>query len=147
MSGDASRIRIWTGYFDARLSRSEGRRVSVKNAIPKPDLDSIALAARSLGIRKMKREANHSHPKRPRAKEGYLVLSTKDAHSAAGTNSKEELMGAIGSRLAATYQEAKEKANEERKRGPRKGDRAARSQRKAKKRSHPKKNKRRRNRR
>ena len=82
MSGDSSRIRIWTGYFDSRLSRSEGRRVSVVNAIPKPDLDSIALAARSLGIRKMKRETNHSHPKRPRAKEGYLVMSTKDAHSA-----------------------------------------------------------------
>ena len=146
MSGDSSRIRLWTGYFDARLSRSEGRRVSVKNAIPKPNLDSIALAARALGIRKMKREANHSHPKRPRAKEGYLVLSTKDAHTAAGTNSKEELMGAIGSRLAATHQEAKEKADEERKRGPRKGDRSARSQRKAK-RSQTKKNRRRQNRR
>ncbi|RAH12442.1 MAG: hypothetical protein CMA23_000015 [Methanobacteriota archaeon] len=146
MSGDASRIRVWTGYFDARLSRSEGRRVSVINAVPKPDLDSIALAARSLGIRKMKREANQSHPKRPRAKEGYLVVSAKDAHSAAGTNSKEELMAAIGSRLATTHQEAKDKAEEERKRGPRKGDRAARSQRKAK-RPQNKKNKRRQNRR
>ncbi|DAC26918.1 MAG TPA: hypothetical protein HA330_02080 [Candidatus Thalassarchaeaceae archaeon] len=146
MSGDASRIRVWTGYFDARLSRSEGRRVSVTNAVPKPDLDSIALAARSLGIRKMKREANQSHPKRPRAREGYLVMSAKDAHSAAGTNSKEELMAAIGSRLAITHQEAKEKAEEERKRGPRKGDRAARSQRKAK-RPQNKKNKRRQNRR
>jgi signal recognition particle subunit SEC65 len=146
MSGDASRIRVWTGYFDARLSRSEGRRVSVTNAVPKPDLDSIALAARSLGIRKMKREANQSHPKRPRAREGYLVMSAKDAHSAAGTNSKEELMAAIGSRLSATHQEAKEKAEEERKRGPRKGDRAARSQRKAK-RPQNKKNKRRQNRR
>ncbi|MBC88835.1 MAG: hypothetical protein DBX05_03195 [Candidatus Poseidoniales archaeon] len=146
MSGDASRIRVWTGYFDARLSRSEGRRVSVINAVPKPDLDSIALAARSLGIRKMKREANQSHPKRPRAKEGYLVVSAKDAHSAAGTNSKEELMAAIGSRLATTHQEAKDKAEEERKRGPRKGDRAARSQRKAK-RPQNKKNKRRQKRR
>ena len=146
MSGDASRIRVWTGYFDARLSRSEGRRVNVANAVPKPDLDSIALAARSLGIRKMKREANQSHPKRPRAREGYLVMSAKDAHSAAGTNSKEELMAAIGSRLSATHQEAKEKAEEERKRGPRKGDRAARSQRKAK-RPQNKKNKRRQNRR
>ena len=146
MSGDASRIRVWTGYFDARLSRSEGRRVSVANAVPKPDLDSIALAARSLGIRKMKREANQSHPKRPRAREGYLVMSAKDAHSAAGTSSKEELMAAIGSRLATTHQEAKEKAEEERKRGPRKGDRAARSQRKAK-RPQNKKNKRRQNRR
>tara|TARA_B100000902_G_scaffold393536_1_gene447982 strand:- start:32329 stop:32769 length:441 start_codon:yes stop_codon:yes gene_type:complete len=146
MSGDASRIRVWTGYFDARLSRSEGRRVSVANAVPKPDLDSIALAARSLGIRKMKREANQSHPKRPRAREGYLVMSAKDAHSAAGTNSKEELMATIGSRLATTHQEAKEKAEEERKRGPRKGDRAARSQRKAK-RPQNKKNKRRQNRR
>ena len=146
MSGDSSRIRIWTGYFDSRLSSSEGRRVSVVNAIPKPDLDSIALAARSLGIRKMKRETNHSHPKRPRAKEGYLVMSTKDAHSAAGTNSKEELMAAIGSRLATTHQEAKDKAEEERKRGPKKGDRSARSQRKAK-RPQPKRNKRRQNRR
>ena len=146
MSGDSSRIRIWTGYFDSRLSRSEGRRVSVVNAIPKPDLDSIALAARSLGIRKMKRETNHSHPKRPRAKEGYLVMSTKDAHSAAGTNSKEELMAAIGSRLATTHQEAKDKAEEEPKRGPKKGDRSARSQRKAK-RPQPKRNKRRQNRR
>ena len=146
MGGDSSRIRIWTGYFDSRLSRSEGRRVSVTNAIPKPDLDSIALAARSLGIRKMKRETNHSHPKRPRAKEGYLVVSAKDAHSAAGTKSKEELMSAIGSQLATTHQEAKDKAEQERKRGPRKGDRAARSQRKAK-RPQAKRKKRRQNRR
>ena len=146
MSGDSTRIRVWTGYFDARLSRSQGRRVSASNAVPKPDLDSIALAARSLGIRKMKREANHSHPKRPRAKEGYLVMSAKDAHSNAGTNSKEDLMAAIGSRLATTHLEAKEKAEEDRKRGPRKGDRAARSQRKAK-RPQNKKNKRRQNRR
>ncbi len=130
MAGDPSRISIWTGYFDSRLTRRQGRRVNRDCAIPNPNLEQLAYAAKSLGIRKMKRVTNKSHPKRPRLSEGLLIVSSKDAFSATGTESKEALMQAIGSSLFASHKEAKQKKEETRSKGPRKGDKSARSQRK-----------------
>ena len=130
MAGDPSRISIWTGYFDSRLSRRQGRRVSRDCAIPNPNLEQLAYAAKSLGIRKMKRVTNKSHPKRPRLSEGLLIVSSKDAFSATGTESKEALSAFIGSSLFASHEEAKQKKEESKSKGPRKGDKSLRSQRK-----------------
>ena len=130
MAGDSSKISIWTGYFDSRLSRSQGRRVSLSSSIPNPNLEQLAFAAKSLGVRKMKRVSNKSHPKRPRLNEGLLIVSAKDAYSATGTESKERLMHAIGLSLFNSHEEAKLKKEESKLKGPRKGDRSARSQRK-----------------
>ena len=47
---------LWTGYFDLRLSRSEGRRVPKDASIPKPTLEALVWAARSTGLRKMRKE-------------------------------------------------------------------------------------------
>ena len=33
---------VWTGYFDSRLSRSEGRRVPKEAAISTPTLEAVA---------------------------------------------------------------------------------------------------------
>ena len=70
----------------------------------------------------MKRVTNKSHPKRPRLSEGLLIVSSKDAFSATGTDTKEALMQALGSTLFASHQEAKQKKEESKAKGPRKGD-------------------------
>lgn len=130
MTGDASRISMWTGYFDSRLTRRQGRRVNRNCSIPNPNLEQLAYAAKSLGIRKMKRVTNKSHPKRPRLNEGLLIVSSKDAFGATGTDSKEALMQAIGASLFSSHEEAKKKKEETKAKGPKKGDKSARSQRK-----------------
>ena len=130
LSGDASRIMIWVGYFDSKLTRGQGRRVSKNCSIPNPNLEQLAYAAKSLGIRKMKRITNKSHPKRPRLNEGHLIVSSKDAFGATGTNSKEALMQVIGASLFSSFEEAKQRKEESKAKGPRKGDKSARSQRK-----------------
>ena len=48
MAGDPSRISIWTGYFDSRLTRRQGRRVNRDCSIPNPNLEQLAYAAKSL---------------------------------------------------------------------------------------------------
>ena len=40
---------IWPIYFDSRKSRKEGRRVPKKLAVPSPDIDAIAKAAKEAG--------------------------------------------------------------------------------------------------
>jgi signal recognition particle subunit SEC65 len=129
MAEGAKRMTVWTGYFDVRLSRSEGRRVGRDVAIPKPTLDTIAYAARACGITKMRREQTASHSARPHASEGRLVMSTADALQATGAESKEGVMRVIGVQLAKEYSEQKEATRVEKERGPKKGDRRSRSQR------------------
>jgi len=131
MPRDASKMNIWTGYFDSRLSRSGGRRVPKEASVPKPTLETVAWAAKAVGISKMKREAEASHPSRPHQQEGRLVLSTKDALSATNADSKEGVMQSIGLRLRSQMKEAKKQDSKTQARGPSKGDRQRRSQRKS----------------
>jgi len=131
MPRDASKMNIWTGYFDSRLSRSGGRRVPKEASVPKPTLEAVAWAAKAIGISKMKREAEASHPSRPHQQEGRLVLSTKDALSATNADSKEGVMQSIGLRLRSQMKEAKKQDSKTQARGPSKGDRQRRSQRKS----------------
>jgi signal recognition particle subunit SRP19 len=52
---------IWPIYFDSRKSRTEGRRVPKKLAVPSPDIDAIAKAAKAVGYT-VKIEGGSSHP-------------------------------------------------------------------------------------
>jgi signal recognition particle subunit SEC65 len=131
MPRDASKMNIWTGYFDSRLSRSGGRRVPKEASVPKPTLETVAWAAKAVGISKMKREAEASHPSRPHLQEGRLVLSTKDALSSTNADSKEGVMQSIGLRLRSQMKEAKKQDSKTQARGPSKGDRQRRAQRKS----------------
>ncbi len=131
MPRDASKMNIWTGYFDSRLSRSGGRRVPKEASVPKPTLEAVAWAAKAVGISKMKREAETSHPSRPHQQEGRLVLSTKDALSSTNADSKEGVMQSIGLRLRSQMKVAKEQDSKAQARGPSKGDRQRRAQRKS----------------
>ena len=89
MANNPERIVVWAGYFDSKTSRRSGRRVSKDRAVANPTLDGLAYAARSAGIRKMKKEENTSHPSRPNEQEGRLWISIADALSATGADSKE----------------------------------------------------------
>ena len=130
MTADKSKMTLWTRYFDSKLSRSEGRRVPKEASIPNPSLDSVVWAARDLGLSKMKRDLEASHPSRPHLKEGRLILSTKEAISVTNADSKEGVMQSIGLRLRRQYVEAKNDENPNVK-SQKKGDKQVRSQRKS----------------
>ncbi|MFL2966060.1 MAG: signal recognition particle subunit SRP19/SEC65 family protein [Candidatus Thalassarchaeaceae archaeon] len=70
MASRTEEMWVWTGYFDARLSRSEGRRVPKEAAIANPTLEAVAWAARAAGITRMRRKPETSHPSRPYSQEG-----------------------------------------------------------------------------
>jgi signal recognition particle subunit SEC65 len=130
MAGDPSKITIWTGYFDSRLSRSGGRRVGKEASISQPTLDTLAWAANKTGIRKMKKQPEASHPSRPFAQEGRLILSASDAREATGESSKEGIMREIGMVMRAQMKKSKEEGAKETS-SPSKGDRQKRAQRKS----------------
>ncbi|MBT3641427.1 MAG: hypothetical protein HN533_02230 [Euryarchaeota archaeon] len=107
MTRDPRKMRIWTRYFDSKLSRSNGRRVPREASIPNPSLDAIVWAARDAGISKMKREEDAKHPSRSFSKEGMLILSTKDALESTKAESKEGVLQSIGLRLRKNYSSSK----------------------------------------
>mgnify|MGYP000959172064 CR=1 FL=1 len=121
---------LGTGYFDSKLSRSGGRRVPKATSIPKPTLEAVAWAARSAGVRKMRQEPEASHPSRPHAKEGRLVMPPGHALEVTGASSKEGVMQAIGKVLRTRSEQAKEQGKDQ-SRAPSKGDRRQRAQRKS----------------
>lgn len=122
---------VWTGYFDARLSRSQGRRVPKEAAIANPTLEAVAWAARAAGITRMRRKPEMSHPARPYAQEGRLEISVKDALGLTKAESKEGVLQSIGLRLRRQMKEAKEAQVTATAKGPSKGNRQQRAQRKS----------------
>ena len=107
MTRDPTKMKIWTRYFDSKLSRSGGRRVPKEASIPNPTLEGIIWASKDAGISKMKREENISHPSRPYSKEGMLFLSTNDALKSTNAESKEGVLQSIGLRLRKNFIDAK----------------------------------------
>ncbi|CAI8372255.1 MAG: Uncharacterised protein [Marine Group II euryarchaeote MED-G33] len=131
MANHPDRIVVWPGYFDSKVSRRSGRRVSKSRSVSNPTLDGLAYAARSAGIRKMKREENISHPSRPNVREGRLWVSTADALSATGSDSKEGILQVIGSAWNSQQSETKAAEKAAKKSGPKVGDKRGQSQRKS----------------
>ena len=130
MTADKSKMIIWTRYFDSKLSRSECRRVPKEASIPNPSLDAIVWAARDVGLSKMKRDTEASHPSRPHNNEGRLILSTQEAISVTKAESKEGVMQSIGLRLRRQFKESKDDESVNKK-SQKKGDRQIRTQRKS----------------
>ena len=131
MDHNADRISIWPGYFDLKSSRRSGRRVPKDSAVRKPDLEGLFMAARSVGLRKVKREEKISHPKRPHEKEGRLWVSRSGAKDSIGSSSKEEILQMIGCNWREIQTNSDQAEKESALRGPVKGDRSARAQRKS----------------
>ena len=130
MDHDPDRLVLWPSYFDARRSRRSGRRVAKDASVKKPDLDGLYAAARAVGLRTIKREANVSRPLAPHAKEGRLIVSRAGALEDAGSSSKEEIMQMIGGtwreqRRTAHEAEAKQQSSKEHQRSSSKGGSAS----------------------
>ena len=89
------------------------------------------MAARSVGLRKIKREEKISHPKRPHEKEGRLWVSRTGASDSIGSSSKEEIMQLIGCNWREMQTNTDQAEKDSAQRGPVKGDRSARAQRKS----------------
>jgi len=71
---------IYPLYFEKKLSRIQGRKVSKKNAIEKPQLENIAKAAKSLHLNPVI-EKDCSHPSRPFKHDGRVLVDKKDGKS------------------------------------------------------------------
>jgi len=79
----------------------------------------------------MKRESEASHPSRPHSQEGRLILSSQEALSATNAGSKEGVMQSIGLKLNKQTKEALAEEGNQKSKGPKRGDRQRRSQRKS----------------
>lgn len=128
MEHNSDKIALWPGYFNSKLTRNSGRRVPIDSSVPNPDLDGLLWASRKVGITKMKREEGISHPKRPNLKEGRLWVSLSSASKILGTKNKEEMMQIIGGIWRESYSQKLEQEKKERRKGPKTGDKRARSQ-------------------
>jgi signal recognition particle subunit SEC65 len=131
MEHNPDRISVWPGYFNAKTSRRSGRRVPKDASVIKPDLEGLYLAARKVGLKKIKREEGTSHPRRPYGKEGRLWVSSTGAKQSIGANSKEEVMQLIGGVWRQMQKDRKAAEQQQQAAGPKTGDRRARSQRKS----------------
>ncbi|MBL6733514.1 MAG: hypothetical protein ISP84_03095 [Candidatus Poseidonia sp.] len=130
MDHNPDRICVWPGYFDLKRSRRSGRRVPKDASVIKPDLEGLFMAAREVGLRKIKREEGTSHPRRPHGKEGRLWVSAAGAKESIGAGSKEELLQLIGGQWRQMQRDRKKQDEADTAKGPKAGDRMARSQRK-----------------
>jgi signal recognition particle subunit SRP19 len=75
---ETDRIVIWPIYFDSRLSRNDGRRVSRRSAVKSPRLDEIAEAARLLNL-DCTVEDTKAHPAAWWEKQGRVLVKKTDA--------------------------------------------------------------------
>ena len=130
MDHNPDRLCVWPGYFDMKRSRRAGRRVPKDASVLKPDLEGLFNAARAVGLRKIKREEHTSHPRRPHGREGRLWVSSVGAKESIGASSKEELLQLIGGQWREMQRNQRQAVAQETAKGPKTGDRRARSQRK-----------------
>ena len=84
MDHNPDRLCVWPGYFDMKSSRRAGRRVPKDASVIKPDLEGLFMAAREVGLRKIKREEGISHPRRPHGREGRLWVCPKVRRNPSG---------------------------------------------------------------
>ena len=76
VSQDEDKYVIWPIYFDKSISRLYGRKIAKKQAVEKPSLESIAKAAKSLGLHPVL-ERNCAHPSRHWKNEGRILIDKK----------------------------------------------------------------------
>ena len=60
VSRDEKKFVIYPIYFDKTISKISGRKVSLKNAVEKPNIEEISKAAKSLGLNPvLEKEVTH----------------------------------------------------------------------------------------
>lgn len=85
---------IWPAYFDATLSRREGRRVPESLAVDDPTLDEVATAVQQVGYDAVV-ERDVSYPRRHWEASGRVLV--KDADDAG----KSDLLQAVAAYVTA----------------------------------------------
>lgn len=68
---------LWPAYFDAELSRSQGRRVPSALAVPSPDVEEIAQAVGQVGYDAVI-ERDVAYPREPHYERGRVLVSDAD---------------------------------------------------------------------
>lgn len=90
VSKDEEKYVVWPHYFDRTLSRNHGRKVAKKHAVDKPTSETVAKAAKSLGLHPVF-EKNAVHPARQWKKQGRVIIDKKE--------SKQKLLVQIANRM------------------------------------------------
>lgn len=80
MPADRDKIVLWPTYFDADCTRRKGRKVPKKMAVKSPNVEDIASAAKSLGLR-VEVEKDKSYPTFWWKKEGRVLIEKKSSKS------------------------------------------------------------------
>ncbi len=85
-----NKILLWSVYFDANKTRTEGRRVPKKLAVSAPKLEELHRAAKRLGLQP---EAvfDAAHPSSPWLKTGLLIIPKKESKGKTLKNIAKEL--------------------------------------------------------
>ena len=68
-----NRIFLWSVYFDANKTRTDGRRVPKKFAVSAPKLEELQRAAKRLGLQP-EVVFDAKHPSSPWQKTGLLII-------------------------------------------------------------------------
>lgn len=92
VSKGAERFVLYPRYFDARLTRAEGRRVPESLAVKGPDAPWIENAARKLGLEPQVEEKK-AHSALPSDKAGRVLVAKK--------GSKETVIKMVAERMRA----------------------------------------------
>ncbi len=83
---------LYPSYFNAELTRSEGRRVNTILATAAPNLAQLSRAAKQCGVTVLDEERGVMHPSRWFSREGRLRVEYE--------GSKEELLQKIARKLS-----------------------------------------------
>ncbi len=78
MMKDEGRLVIWPAYLDKERTRAEGRIISKKSAVSKPEFDEIVKAAQNLGFSPVP-ETDKSYPRSWWEKSGRVMINNTDA--------------------------------------------------------------------
>ena len=87
-----NKIILWSVYFDANKTRTDGRRVPKKLAVSAPKIEELQNAAKRLGLQP-EIVPNAAHPSSPWLKTGLLVVPK--------TESKDKTLKKIAKELSA----------------------------------------------
>ncbi len=90
VSKGADRFVLWPHYFDARLSRADGRRVKESLAVKAPDAKWIEAAARKVGLDAELDEAARN-PATPGERSGRVLVARK--------GSKEQVLELVAAKM------------------------------------------------
>lgn len=78
MRRDKTHYFIYPEYFDRSLTRKEGRRLSLTEALDNPTLDEIRLAADKLGYKREHPRRKASYPRRWWDQNGLILVEKKE---------------------------------------------------------------------